>query len=147
MNVSKFLLPIVAIALSACMAGFNKPTANPTWIGLKPTLPPIVTPIILPSPAPEGATLRAYAQKHNFYIGVAVDNGLVNKPDYALVLSRDFNILVTENAMKFSVIHPDPGRYDFTASDEIVNFALAHQLKVRGHNLVWQQMMPDWLQK
>lgn len=142
-SLSCFLL---IIFLTACGSATSRPTLNPTLIWMKPSQPPNVTPLGLISPEPKVETLGGYAQKYNFYIGVAVDNGLVNQVDYARVLGREFNILVTENAMKFSVIHPGPDRYDFTASDEIVNFALAHEMKVRGHNLVWQQMMPDWLQ-
>ena len=127
-------------------AATSEPASTPTWVWIEPTQPPKFTPMAPISPDPKAPTLRAYAQKRNFYIGVAVNNGSVNENDYAEVLGREFNLLVTENAMKFVVIHPEPGRYDFAAADEIVNFALAHAMKVRGHTLVWQQMMPDWLQ-
>ncbi len=35
--------------------------------------------------------------------------------------------------------------YDFRQGDELVRFAQAHQMKVRGHCLVWGRYNPDWL--
>src|SRR6202035_5213757 len=36
---------------------------------------------------------------------------------------------------------------DFRQGDEVVRFAQAHQMKVRGHCLVWDHDNPDWLTK
>jgi len=47
--------------------------------------------------------------------------------------------------MKWSLIQPERDRYDWAGADELVNFAIAHEMKVRGHTLIWQQQMPDWL--
>jgi endo-1,4-beta-xylanase len=38
-----------------------------------------------------------------------------------------------------------PDDYDFSAADKIVDFAGAHGMKVRGHNLVWYKDLPGWL--
>jgi hypothetical protein len=35
--------------------------------------------------------------------------------------------------------------YDFRQADELVRFAQIHQMKVRGHCLVWGRYNPDWL--
>jgi len=115
----------------------------PTWPA--PTEPATVTPLPVLQVDPNADTLRRYASERGLLIGAAVNNGLVHENEYAALLGEQFNSLVTENSLKFGLIHPEPGRYDFTASDEIINFALAHGMKVRGHTLVWQQQMPDWL--
>jgi endo-1,4-beta-xylanase len=51
--------------------------------------------------------------------------------------------------MKFTATHPrpdtDPNPYDFSAGDQLVAFAQAHTMKVRGHTLVWHGDNPAWL--
>jgi len=44
-------------------------------------------------------------------------------------------------------IHPEEDRYNWKDADEIVAFATAHGLRVRGHNLCWHEQTPDWLFK
>jgi len=81
-----------------------------------------------------------------FPIGVAVSPRSLNGPDSALILQQ-FNSLTPENAMKMGPIHPEPNRYYWKDADAIVNFAQAHGLKVRGHNLCWHEQTPAWLFK
>jgi len=50
-----------------------------------------------------------------------------------------------ENVMKWEVVEPKRGQYDFSAADTLVRFARAHGQKVRGHNLVWHNQLPAWL--
>ncbi len=47
--------------------------------------------------------------------------------------------------MKWDVLHPAPERLDFSQADRLVVFAISHQMKVRGHTLVWHQQNPPWL--
>jgi endo-1,4-beta-xylanase len=81
-----------------------------------------------------------------FPIGVAVSPHLLSGPDSALVLQQ-FNSLTPENAMKMGPIHPEENRYYWKDADFIVDFAQAHGLKVRGHNLCWHEQIPGWLFK
>ncbi len=91
-------------------------------------------------------TLRALAQAANIRIGAAVDIPTLNKdPAYAQLLAREFNLLTPENALKFSVVHPQRDRYDFSQADALLAFAEAHHMQVNGHVLVWHQQLPDWL--
>jgi endo-1,4-beta-xylanase len=91
--------------------------------------------------------LRGLADLHGFYVGTAVHTGAFSGGDesYRQVLKREYNILVAENLMKFSEIHPDPDRYDWTHADALVSFAEQNGMKVRGHTLVWHQQLPDWV--
>jgi len=50
-----------------------------------------------------------------------------------------------EDAMKWWVLRPDAATYDFGQGDELVRFAQAHGMKVRGHCLVWGRSNPEWL--
>jgi endo-1,4-beta-xylanase len=171
---TRILVPIALVAVFLCTAcaGKSNPnihetpttipaiTLDPTLIPSKilspqatvtssrqpvPTQPPTVTPLPMIPPDPDANTLRAYASQRGKLIGAAVNNGLVREEKYAEVLAREYNLLTTENAMKWSLIQPDRDRYDWADADELVNFAIAHDMKVRGHTLIWQQQMSDWL--
>ena len=47
--------------------------------------------------------------------------------------------------MKWWTIRQIEDRFDFREGDEVVRFAQAHGMKVRGHCLVWDHNNPDWL--
>ncbi|WP_228062026.1 endo-1,4-beta-xylanase [Coleofasciculus sp. LEGE 07081] len=95
---------------------------------------------------PSEITLRSLAQQHEINIGAAVSIGALRKDStYREVLAREFNTVTPENVMKFEPIHPERDRYNFTDADELVAFANAHQMQLRGHTLVWHQQLPDWL--
>lgn len=97
-------------------------------------------------PATAADTLRALAPAAGIRIGTAVDaDALKTDAAYARLLAREFNLLTPENAMKFSVVHPERGRYDFAQADALVEFAAANGMQVNGHVLVWHQQLPDWL--
>src|SRR5439155_2762727 len=71
--------------------------------------------------------------------------GLLSEAAYAATLTREFNMVEAEDAMKWWVVRPSAGTFDFRKADEIVRFAQAHHMKVRGHCLVWDHNNPDWL--
>lgn len=84
--------------------------------------------------------------KNFFPIGVAVTPQSLTGEEGKLILQQ-FNSLTAENAMKPGPIHPEENRYNWTPADEIVNFAQANGLKMRGHTLVWHNQTPDWFFK
>src|SRR3984957_5654774 len=84
---------------------------------------------------------------HDYFpIGVAVSARSITGPDTTLII-REFNSLTPENAMKMGPIHPEEGRYNWNDADAIVDFATAHGLRIRGHNLCWHEQTPPWLFK
>lgn len=87
--------------------------------------------------------LKDYYKKY-FPIGVAVGPQSLSGDEANLILQQ-FNSLTPENAMKMGPIHPEENRYNWRDADSIVNFAQAHGLRVRGHNLCWHQQTPRWL--
>ncbi len=96
---------------------------------------------------PTDPPLRDLADVRRIYIGGAVEPHYIRcDPVYSEVLGREFNILVAENAFKFWAIHPGAERYTFEGADTIVEFAEAHDMKVRGHTLLWHQSMPTWIE-
>lgn len=103
-----------------------------------------------PSPAPaaetSGPSLRSLAQKRGIGIGTSVDWGpFTNDPNYRAVITREFKILVPENAWKFEFVHPTRDRYEFGQVDALINFAKDNNMEVRGHPLVWHYSLPKWI--
>ena len=47
--------------------------------------------------------------------------------------------------MKWQVVEPQQGNFNWTGADNLVNFAEAHRQLVRGHTLVWHNQLPNWL--
>ena len=95
---------------------------------------------------PTTATLRQLAQHTALRIGTAVDmTALANDATYRRMVGEQFSTVTPENVMKWEVVEPQRGQYDFSAGDALVRFAEAHHQKVRGHTLVWHNQLPGWL--
>ena len=92
-----------------------------------------------------GQTLRQAADDDGLLLGTAVRSPQLSEPAYAAVLADEFNMVEAEDAMKWWVLRPDEATYDFRQADELVRFAQAHRMKVRGHCLVWGRYNPRWL--
>lgn len=90
-------------------------------------------------------TLREAAEHSRILVGAAVRPQQLLEPAYAATLAREFNMLEPEDVMKWETIHPAEDKFDFAQGDKLVEFATAHQMKVRGHTLTWHQQNPKWL--
>lgn len=90
-------------------------------------------------------TVRELADAKDIYVGAAVEPAYLDEPDYVECLTTHFNTITPENRMKWSFIHPEKDVYDFSGGDKIVEFAIANDMHVRGHALVWHIQNPDWL--
>jgi len=89
-------------------------------------------------------TLREAADSSGILFGAAVRPSLFSEAAYSATLGREFNMIEPEDAMKWSVVRHGED-FDFRKGDEIVRFAQAHEMKVRGHCLVWDHDNPRWI--
>lgn len=94
--------------------------------------------------APGPATLRERADRAGVLVGAAVRPSLFSEGSYTATLGREFNMVEPEDAMKWSVVRRDQS-FDFRQGDEVVRFAQAHRMRIRGHCLVWDHDNPRWL--
>ena len=80
-------------------------------------------------------------------IGVALNQRQIDGSDAAGVdiITKQFNQISPENALKFQSVHPGLDRYTFEASDRYVQFGNERNMQVIGHNLVWHQQTPAWV--
>ncbi len=96
-------------------------------------------------PSPPG-TLRAAADSSGRLFGAALQSTyLVSDKVYAEVAGTEFGYMTPEWEMKWEATEPYPGRFDFSAPDALVDFAEKHELKIKGHTLVWHYSLPSWV--
>jgi endo-1,4-beta-xylanase len=85
---------------------------------------------------------------HNdFLIGAALNSLQFtgrNAPATALV-EVQFNSISPGNVLKWGLIHPERGRYDFGPADRYVEFGVKNNMFIVGHNLVWHSQTPSWV--
>src|SRR5271169_1058824 len=90
-------------------------------------------------------TLRQAADQIGLLTGAAVAPFHFSEPDYANTFAREYNMAEPESVMKWSATEPARGEFNFQAADAVVEFAQAHGMKVRGHNLLWHSYNPAWV--
>ncbi len=90
-------------------------------------------------------SLRALAAKVGLRIGSAVIPFDLDTPAYNTVLAQQFSAVTPGNEMKWQVVEPTRGSYDWSAADRLVSYAHKHHQLVRGHVLLWHNQLPDWL--
>src|SRR5882724_9540700 len=79
------------------------------------------------------------AARGKFYIGVAINSAQIQGQDRAGVklIEDEFNSISPENTLKWAIVHPQPGEYDFSLSDHYVDFGTSRGMFVIGHTLMW----------
>lgn len=93
------------------------------------------------------SSLRGLADQRDIALGTAVDNqALAQEDDYRQVLANEFNLVVPENVMKWDTTEPVRGQFNFAPGDELVGFAEAHDMAVKGTALAWWFQNPPWLE-
>ncbi len=91
------------------------------------------------------ASLRDAAEHTRILIGTAARPAQLSEAAYAVTLHREFSLLEPEDALKWDVLRPGRESFDFSQADQLLDFALRHNMKVRGHTLVWHRQNPSWL--
>ncbi|GAB3444708.1 endo-1,4-beta-xylanase [Actinophytocola sediminis] len=100
--------------------------------------------VLSATPASAADTLGAAAAQTGRYFGAAVVPNLLNDSSYSGTLSREFNSVVAENAMKWDATEPNRNQFSYGGGDQIVNYARARGMSVRGHALLWHAQQPGW---
>jgi endo-1,4-beta-xylanase len=96
-------------------------------------------------PAKPSKTLRVLANRAHLLMGAATDPGFLKDTRYVSTLTREFNFVTSENVMKWGPVHPEPDKWNFGPADQIVDLALKHNMKMKGHCLVWHEALPKWV--
>lgn len=126
-----FYMSVAVLVLAACSKN------NATGGGTIP--PPVIQPpVVVPDtvlfkmmPFPIGASLNVSLMKNNV--------------KYNGVVTREFNSITAENAMKFGALQPSQGSFSWADADYLVSFAQANNKRIHGHTLNWYTSLPSWV--
>ncbi len=106
-----------------------------------------------PSATPEPAVTNRHnvalkdAFAGSFLVGAALNQAQFTEQDQrgAAIVKTQFNTITSENVLKWQLVHPQPGQYDFAAPDKYVEFGERNGMFIVGHTLVWHQQTPRWV--
>ena len=110
--------------------------------------------VAAPAFAEPWPSLAALAKARGMRFGSCVawsapgaDAGSFANPNYAALLERECGILVPENEFKWQRLRPDPVKFDVTRFADMLDYAAAKGMAMRGHTLLWHkaQYFPKWL--
>ncbi|MEO3692476.1 endo-1,4-beta-xylanase [Roseateles paludis] len=134
------LLGSLSLPVFTACGGGGGGSAAPT-----PAPSPAPAPAPAPTPAPADIpALKTYFAS-NFKIGMAADpNGYKNAIANPVIL-KHANSITAENAFKPDAIGRTAGSYNWATADELITWASANGIAVRGHTLCWHSQTPDWL--
>lgn len=93
-----------------------------------------------------GSTLQAAASESGRYFGTAIAGHKLSDSQYTTIANREFNMVTAENEMKLDATEPNQNQFNFSAGDQIVNWAQSNGKQVRGHTLAWHSQQPGWMQ-
>ncbi|MFC1436621.1 endo-1,4-beta-xylanase, partial [Streptacidiphilus sp. N1-3] len=90
-------------------------------------------------------SLRTLAEAQGRYYGTALTVSDLSNTNETNIAGAQFDALTPGNEMKWDTTEPGNGQYNFGPGDQIASYAKAHGMRVRGHNLVWQNQLPGWV--
>ncbi len=95
-----------------------------------------------------GYSQASLAKKYKdyFLIGAAVSPRVLKAADSTLIIGQ-YSSLVCENHMKPMWTQPRENEFMFGNADYVAAFARNHNMKLRGHTLVWHRQTPEWIFK
>jgi endo-1,4-beta-xylanase len=94
---------------------------------------------------PPSDSLRALAAQVGLRVGSAIIPFDLDNPQYAQTAANQFSVVTPGNEMKWQVVEPEQGVFDWSGADRLVAFAQAHGDLIRGHVLLWHNQLPTWL--
>ncbi len=88
--------------------------------------------------------LRPLADAASISLGAAVDGQALADDAYRELLVDHVNLVSTRGDLSMAVVQPEPGVFDFSRADAIVDFAVDNDMTVRGHELIGGAV-PEWV--
>lgn len=97
-------------------------------------------------PDPPASETKGLKEVSPFPFGASLSiNLLKTRAAYRDVVTKEYNSITAENAMKIAAIHPSENSYFWTDADYFVNFAKSLGIRVHGHTLIWHNNLPAWV--
>ncbi|MFT4075158.1 MAG: endo-1,4-beta-xylanase [Asticcacaulis sp.] len=104
----------------------------------------------LPAFADTTPALKDLAAAKGLRFGTAIGAKMFADPKVRDLIIRECDIIVPENELKMYVTHNDNATgYNFKPADDLLAWASANHIAMRGHNLFWarDEFTPKWLKE
>jgi endo-1,4-beta-xylanase len=98
----------------------------------------------LPPPVIEQIPSIAQTYSSDFLVGFAAIQQDISGP-HGQLAALHYNSVTPGNDLKWDTTEPSQGNFNFVPGDNILNFAQAHNIKMRGHTFVWHNQVPAWV--
>lgn len=79
-------------------------------------------------------------------LGAAMTKEQLRDPEMIGLVKGTFTSLTPDNQMKWGILQPERGQFDFSSADEMMAIAKQNDMRVRGHALMWYPV-PDWVKE
>lgn len=155
---------LALVLLMGCLAGCGKsndkpavtpePTATVTVTDTPtPTPEDTTTPTPSPEPVPPEVFLREVFAQHNMKVGTCLTTKMINNEQMAKLILKQFSSVTMENSMKPDYIFNkdksiETGNLVVEFNSDMIqmlDWAKANNMAVRGHTLVWYSQTPQWI--
>jgi endo-1,4-beta-xylanase len=92
-------------------------------------------------------SLGEIAAKRGLFFGTAFDVETLADKKFTELYLRHARILTPDHSLKFWSVRPEEDKTTFGPADQLVDFANAAHIPIRGHNLIWNEWNPRWVAK
>ncbi|MCF0243543.1 MAG: endo-1,4-beta-xylanase [Bacteroidaceae bacterium] len=93
--------------------------------------------------------LRTYAEALGKYIGVAAPCWSYDINNYSdantKTIGKEFNMVVSENGMKFENTEQSKNSFNYSLGDKAVNLGKYYNCVIRGHVFAWHKQNGSWI--
>ncbi len=110
--------------------------------------------LIVASPSQAAGPLRTVSGSK--FIGYAANAALLcnnsatctsgQDTNYRTLAQTEFNQVTHENSLKWEIVEPSAGNFQFAQADGVVAHAVANNQIVHGHTLLWHSQTPGYVQ-
>src|ERR1700679_2609593 len=102
----------------------------------KPSAPPAATSVATlksTAPFPMGSAVVSSPLQSNYY--------------YQGTFLTEYNSMTSDYELKFNIVEPEQGVFNYTPGDYLVSFAAQHHIRMHAHNLIWHDpaALPAWV--
>ena len=99
-----------------------------------------------PARASSFNSFRALAARRGLIFGCATDpERLEQDLGFATLVQSQCAQVTAENVLKWLIVHPAPGKFDFSRADRLADWLSRRGMGLYGHCLVWHEALPAWL--
>ena len=114
-----------AVVLLAWLAAGCKKHTTP------PVIPETTSSLKVTAPFPMGSAV--------------VSDPLQNNYLYQGTVLNEYNSITSDYELKFDIIEPQQGQFNYAPGDFMVAFANQHHIRMHAHNFIWHQALPNWV--